>query len=76
MSRLQKVKTRKLQLAGTGERLMISICRGVLQYAPTQLAVAVRLSPHGKIYFLQATLHLKIQKVLNMSINNLLDFLH
>ena len=24
MSRLQKVKTRKLQLAGTGERLMIS----------------------------------------------------
>ena len=35
MSRLQKVETRKLQLAGTGERLMISICRGVLQYAPT-----------------------------------------
>ena len=51
LSRLQKVETRKLQLAGTGERLMIS--NGYNRY---NARFAVRLSPHGRIYFLQATL--------------------
>ena len=50
-SRLQKVETRKLQLAGTGERLIIS--NG---YNCHNARFAVRLSPHGRIYFLQATL--------------------
>jgi len=52
--RLQKVGTHKLQLAGTGERVMIS----KIVTTVTTLAIAVRLSPHrteGKIYFLQAT---------------------
>jgi hypothetical protein len=49
-SRLQKVETRKLQLAGTGERLIIS--NG---YNCHNARFAVRLSPHGEIYFLQAT---------------------
>jgi hypothetical protein len=47
-SRLQKVETRKLQLAGTGERLMISICRGVLQYAPTQRSLSLFACPRTK----------------------------
>ena len=51
MMRLQKVETRNLELAGTGERLMIS--NG---YNRHNARFAVRLSPHGKIYFLQATL--------------------
>jgi hypothetical protein len=50
LSRLQKVETRNLQPAGTGERLMIS--NG---YNRHNARFAVRLSPHGKIYFLQAT---------------------
>ena len=48
MSRLQKVETRKSQLAGTGERLMISN-----SYNRSQRTFACPRTE--KIYFLQAT---------------------